>query len=46
LDTFFRLWLKDKFNLHGDVKSNMLQESGGKVDNSLKDAIKTWLNNQ
>ena len=42
----FAFWLKDKFNLHGGVRNNMLQGGGDKAASNLKDAIKIWITNQ
>ena len=39
----FAIWLKDTFNLRGGVRNNMLQGGGEKIDNGLKNAIKTWI---
>jgi len=43
----FAGWLKDKFNLRGgSQKSNVLQGGGDKFNVNLKNAIKSWINNQ
>jgi len=43
----FARWLKDEFNLRGgSQKNNVLQGSGSKFNENLKEAIKKWISKQ